>query len=193
MDDEKLHAWFVEVVLPLEAQLLAYLRRNWKAGDEIRDLLHDVYEKALIGAADGVPQQSRAYVFAIARNMMINRARRSRVVSFDLIADIDDVPLEGDPLTPERHASGRQELRQMLEGMERLPPRCREVVRLRKVEGLSTREVAEQLRVGIHAVERQMTLGMRALTDFMLGGTGRVERKSYGAALRRKKGSGRDA
>ena len=64
----------------------------------------------------------------------------------------------------------------MQAGLDRLPPRCREVVRLRKIEGLSTRETAERLGVGIDTVEQQTVHGMRALVDFMLGGTGKIQR-----------------
>jgi DNA-directed RNA polymerase specialized sigma24 family protein len=56
------------------------------------------------------------------------------------------------------------------------------VVQLRKVEGLSCREVAERLGVGIDTVEQQTVRGMRALADFMLGGLGKVRRPATAAA-----------
>jgi DNA-directed RNA polymerase specialized sigma24 family protein len=49
---------------------------------------------------------------------------------------------------------------------------------LRKVEGLSQREVAARMGIGEDTVERQMVQGMRALVDFMVGGTGRIRRAS---------------
>ena len=192
MDDKELHNWFLTVVLPLEGSLLSYLRRHWKAQDEVRDLLHDVYERAILGAGKGLPQQGRAYVFTIARNLLINRSKLASVVSLDLIANIENFHELSDELSPERHTSGREDLQRAIDGMQRLPPRCREVVRLRKIEGLSTKEVAQRLSIGIDAVERQMTLGMRALTDFMLGGSGRVQRKRYGTIARLRKGLHRD-
>jgi RNA polymerase sigma-70 factor (ECF subfamily) len=89
----------------------------------------------------------------------------------------------GDPgeiLDAERHLSAREELRRAQAGLDLLPPRCREVVRLRKIEGLSTRETAERLGVGINTVEKQLTLGIRAMTDFMLGGSGKIQRWAAG-------------
>ncbi len=44
-------------------------------------------------------------------------------------------------------------------GLAGLPPKCREVVRLRKVEGLTTREAADRLGVGIDTIERQLAIG----------------------------------
>ena len=47
---------------------------------------------------------------------------------------------------------------------------------LRKIEGLSTKEVAARLNIGVDAVEQQMVHGMRALVDFMMGGPGKIRR-----------------
>lgn len=153
-----------------------FIRRYWSTSEEVADIRQDVYEKALIGASRGLPIQARPYLFTIARNHMINRARHASIVSFELVAELDSSLLGVDTLTPERHLDGRQTLRRVQAGLDQLPPRCREVVRLRKVEGLSTREVAGRLGIGIDAVEQHTTLGMRALVDFMLGGAGRIIR-----------------
>lgn len=61
------------------------------------------------------------------------------------------------------------------------------MVTLRKVEGLSTRETADRLGVGVDTIERQLTLGMRALVDFMLGGPGKIARP--GVSGRRNRGA----
>ena len=71
-------------------------------------------------------------------------------------------------------------------GLEQLPPRCREVVLLRKIRGLSTRETADELGIGIDTVEKQMTLGMRALANFMLGGSAKVQRSRVPGLLARR-------
>jgi RNA polymerase sigma-70 factor (ECF subfamily) len=60
--------------------------------------------------------------------------------------------------------------------MEILSPRVREIVHLRKVEGLNTQETADRLGIGVDAVKQQLKLGMQALADFMLGGSGKIVR-----------------
>ncbi len=77
----------------------------------------------------------------------------------------------------------------MQAGIERLPPRCAAVIRLRKVEGLSTKEVADRLGIGIDAVQQQTTLGMRALADFMLGGEGLIARPKQRHSARSRRGN----
>lgn len=176
--DEVLGAWFCDAILSREASLMRFIRRNWKDAEEAADLRQEIYERVLVGARRELPRNAGHYLFAVARNHLINRAKRAQIVSFDLVADMSALGESGDLLAAERHLSAREELRRAQAGLDLLPPRCREVVRLRKIEGLSTRETATRLGVGIDTVEKQLTLGIRAMADFMLGGSGRVHRWS---------------
>ncbi|WP_129791704.1 RNA polymerase sigma factor [Sphingosinicella sp. CPCC 101087] len=185
VDDFALNRWFCGEVLPLERVLTAFIHRNWRVEADLADLRQEIYERALMGARSGLPQHTRAYLYTIARNHLINRAKRAQIVSIDLVADLERLDDGFDRLSTERVLDARDELRRVQRGLEALPPRCREVVRLRKVEGLSTREVAQRMGIGTDTVEKQMTLGMRALVDFMLGGAGRVRRHDGGACGRK--------
>lgn len=173
---ENLDHWFVQEVLPLEAILLRFLRRHWRDQTELQDLRQEVYARVYESARKGLPTRTRPFVLTSARNLLIDRIRRSRVVCIEAIADVDAVFTATDDLTPDRHLTARDELRRLQAGLQRLPSRCRQVVELRKIAGLSQREVAARMGIGEDAVERQTLLGMRALTDFMLGGSGYIQR-----------------
>ena len=180
VDEAALNAWFCEEVLPLERALTSFIQRNWRIASDVKDLRQDIYERALAGARAELPTHTRRYLFTVARNHLINGAKRAQVVSIELVADMSMLESELEEFGTERHLSARDELRRAQLGLDRLPPRCREVVWLRKVEGLTTRETAERLGVGIDTVEKQITQGMRALVDFMLGGSGKIRRPIYG-------------
>ncbi|NIJ29637.1 RNA polymerase sigma-70 factor (ECF subfamily) [Sphingomonas insulae] len=175
-DIAKLKSWFCNEILPLESSLTHYISRNWRSQDDVVDIRQDVYEAVLAGARNGLPVNCAGYVFTIARNILINRAKRGRVVRFEQLHDIDVVDRNVDLLASDRHIDARDALRRAHDGLSALPPRCREVVRLRKVEGLSTRETADRMGIGLDTVERQLVLGLRAMTDAMLGGNGRIRR-----------------
>jgi RNA polymerase sigma-70 factor (ECF subfamily) len=178
VDDATLDDWFCREVLPLEPSLVRYVRRNWRDPGEVYDLVHDIYALAWNGARKELPRHARAYVFTIARHHLSQHARRGRIVSFELMADPESLAPQRDLLETDRYMNARDQLRRAQAGLDNLPPRCREVVYLRKVEGLTTREAADRLGVGIDAIEQQLTKGMRALTDFMLGGSGRIVRST---------------
>jgi RNA polymerase sigma factor (sigma-70 family) len=179
MDEAALKTWFVGSVLPLEPSLGRMIRRHCRNAEDVIDVRQEVYERALRGAARGLPATTRHYVFAIARNVLIDRARREKVVSFEQVADLEELNPAADLNQTDRQLDARDQLRRALAGLDRLPPRCREVVRLRKIEGLSVRDTATRLGVTHHTVERQLTLGIRAITDFMLGGDGRIDRGDH--------------
>ena len=175
MSLDELKRWFVAEVLPHEPQLMRFLRRNWRDVDEIDDLRQEVYARVFDAAAQRRPDSAPAFVLSVARHLLIDRARRTQVVSIDAYADMEAVMPTADELSPERHLAGRSELRQLEAALAALPPRCGEVVRLRKVEGLSQREVAERLGITEDTVERQVSKGIRALAQ-ALGRDGRNER-----------------
>ncbi len=186
VDDEALEHWFCREVLPLERSLTQFIGRNWRVADDVVDLRHDVYELAIAGARNGLPLNTRAFLFTVARNHLINRARRARIVSFDLVADLETVRGQVDLLEADRHLDARDALRRVQAGLGKLSPRVREIVELRKIEGLSARETADRLGIGVDAVNHQLAMGMRALADFMLGGAGRIVRRRH--AARREQG-----
>lgn len=175
---DPLKDWFCREVLPLEPALTRYIRRNWRNESDVSELRQEIYARACESAQAQLPGNAKAFVFTIARNHLINLARRAQIVSFDLIADLEQSDTFMDVVTPDRLFAAREELRRVRAGLDRLPPRCREVIVLRRVEGLSQKQVAEQLGITVSAVDQQLTKGMRALVDFMLGGSGKVRHGS---------------
>jgi RNA polymerase sigma-70 factor (ECF subfamily) len=84
-DDRVLKAWFCQEVLPFEPVLTGFIRRYWRVQGDVADIRQDVYEGVLIAAGREFPKQAGPYLIATARNIMINRARRARVISIDLM------------------------------------------------------------------------------------------------------------
>jgi len=175
IDESALRRWYVQEVLPLEGALMRYIRRNWRNEADVADLRQDIYARVLVSAREGLPVHARAFVFAVARNHLINCAKRAQVVSIRHVADMESLNLM-DVLTPDRHFTAKNDLLALQQALNNLPPRCREIVILRKVEDLNTREVAERLSLKVDTVEKQLAHGMRALTDFLQGGSGKIVR-----------------
>jgi RNA polymerase sigma-70 factor (ECF subfamily) len=144
-----------------------YLRRSWRDQWEIPDLRQDAYVRVFEAALQEKPFNPRNFLFQVARNLMIDRSRRKNVVSFDSFADFDGVEADEDQPDVEQSMAARQEMRLLRAAIGELPPRCREVVTLRKIEGHSQREVARQMGITEDTVERQVANGIRLLRKFL--------------------------
>jgi len=162
---EDLDRWFAEQVLPLEGALTAYLRRVWPDPAEIGDLRQEVYVRIYDAALTARPAVTRYFVFTVARNLLTDRLRRSRIVRIDLMGDLAKLDIFSDEVPIDRVLSGRQELARLEAALAELPERCRETFILRKVEELSQKETAERMGVSEHTVEKQTAKAMRLLAD----------------------------
>jgi RNA polymerase sigma factor (sigma-70 family) len=161
--------WFAREVLPLEAALMQFLQHNWRNRSDIADLRQDVYVQVYEAALSAFPDRPRQFLFTKARNLLINRVRREQIVPIEAVADLDALEVAIDAPGADRVVMARDELRRLQAALERLPPRCREVVIMGQIEELSGREIAARLGIAEGTVSEHLAKGMRALADILYG------------------------
>jgi RNA polymerase sigma-70 factor (ECF subfamily) len=109
------------------------------------------------------PRFPKAFLFTTARNLVIDKLRRGRVVCIDYTQVGASLDLTIDELTPERRLADRQDLQRLTRAFDSLPEKTRSVIWLRRVEGLSQREAAASLGMDEGALEGHMIRGLRNL------------------------------
>lgn len=162
-------AWFVREVLPLEPILMQYLHHNWRNKSELGDLRQEVYVHVCEAAQRNFPEKTKAFVLTTARNLLINRTKRARVVPIESAADVDALGIAMDEPGADRIVIAREELRRLTLALDRLPARCKEAVVLGRIEGLSRREIAQRMDIAEDTVRQHLIRGMRLLTDLLHG------------------------
>jgi len=161
--DRDLESWFVSAILPHQAALTRFLKRICKSSSEVPDLRQETYIRVCESATRSRPQFPKTFLFTTARNLVIDRARRERIVSIDYRQDGTSLDLVIDELTPERRLAARQDLQRLNRAFESLPEKTRSVIYLRRVAGLSQRQAAASLGIDESALEARMVRGMRSL------------------------------
>ena len=161
--------WFVREVLPLEAALKQFLRRHWRNRSEIDDLCQEVYARVFEASQRQIPYTVAPFVFTIARNLLVDQLRREQIVSIEAVPDLDKLNAVLDEPWPDRSVMAREELRRLQAALDRLPPRCRDAIVMRKIEGLSRPQIAVRMGIAENTVNRHLTDGMCALADILYG------------------------
>jgi RNA polymerase sigma-70 factor (ECF subfamily) len=145
--------WFKTVILPHEAGLRARLRRLCPPGFDVDNLVAESLARAYTAKDIVRITAGRGYLFAIARNLLIDSARRDTIVSLDFVADLDTLRADD---TLEASLTARDELRRLQAIIDTLPPQCRRVFLLRRVHDLSLGEIAGQMTLSVSTVEKHL-------------------------------------
>ena len=152
---------YVLEAFPFESRIRARLYRYTRNCDDVDELLQEMYVRLLtLGAHDRpVIGSFEAFVMTVARNIASDWLRHQKVVSITLVADLDaETAAEGQP---DELASIEEELGVLADIVDSMPPRQRQVFRLRKVYGLSQKEIARKLGISENTVEQHLTKVVR--------------------------------
>lgn len=107
----------------------------------------------------------RAYLFRLAANLAVDRAKADRRHR-DLFEEgaLSEEVADGSPLA-DKMLLDREALELVQSAMRELSPRCREVLHMRRIEGLSAREIASRLGMSRQMVTRYIAQGMAHCLD----------------------------
>jgi len=168
-DRERTH-WFLRNILPHEAGLRAWLSRLTVTGIEPDDIIQETY--SILAGLERVDTISfpRAYLFQVSRSLIARHVRRARIIPLHAIDDIERFDQADDAPSPEQYAVDRDELRDLACAISAMPQKTQEAFILRRVEGLSQREIASQMRISENTVEKHISRGIRFLIDWSRNG-----------------------
>jgi len=153
--------------------LMAYFLRHTNDRAEAEDLTQEVFVRILRGAATSV-QAPDSFVFTIAANLLRDRMRvriakrADRHVSLDLDT-AQDTPAEplnipAETASAERTLMDRQRLKAVLQALDELPPRTRDIFVLARLEKLKQAEIASRMGVSVSAVEKHLVRAVAHLS-----------------------------
>ena len=105
----------------------------------------------------------KGYLYTAVRNQALNELRQtSKTASLD---GVTEQVQSGTPLSAVEHSELSESLHV---AMEELPPKCQEIFRLKRQEGLSYRKIAEQLGVSEKTVENQLGIALKKLRKHLM-------------------------
>ncbi len=160
------NSWFVENVLPHESGLRRWIKSRFSAIQDVDDLVQEAFTRILKAHESGPIPNTQAYLFVVSRNLAINRIKRSNLEYPPDAKEVDPLILVDEIAGPFESTALREEIDELINSFQALPERCRQVMTLRKIYGLSHKEIAAKLKIKEHTVEAQIGIGLRKCRAF---------------------------
>ncbi|MDQ8181983.1 sigma-70 family RNA polymerase sigma factor [Pelagicoccus sp. SDUM812005] len=160
-------SWFAENLYPHDSVLRAWLKSKFPTGVDIDDVVQEAYLKVMKANRKEVVRAPKAFLFATARNAALNALRYAKVREEHRAVAMEECDFVEEGSEVHERVARNQELEILTKAIQSLPDRCRQIFTLRKVYGMSQREIAKKLNISARTVNAQITIGVNKCADFV--------------------------
>src|SRR5680860_640409 len=153
---------FEAIVDRYQGRLLGFCRQMLRSNEDAEDVLQEVFVnsyKAMV--ADNREINLRPWLYRIARNRCLNHLRKPTADSRE---SMDMVPALAESSTAET-VHNREEFRQLLTDVSKLPETQRSALLLREMDALSYEEIAETMDTTVPSVKSLLVRARMSLSE----------------------------
>jgi RNA polymerase sigma factor (sigma-70 family) len=155
--------WLRDTILPLEPWLRQWLAGAGWRGIDHDDVVQECFVRLLQTETVAHITSPRAYLAQTARSILYAHHRHALALAIESVPDMDVFELATDDVPQDIAYDDRCALERISAAVDRLPPRRREVLVLRRLNGLPQRATAEHLGLSESMVEKHLRQAMRDL------------------------------
>jgi RNA polymerase sigma-70 factor (ECF subfamily) len=149
------------------APLYRYLLRSLRNGAEAEELYHELWSRVITASQrfdDDTPGALRAYLYRIARNLLIDRGRRA---TLQLVVADDPPEVAGDDPLPEERLHYEECGERLLLAIDDLSNEQREAFLLKEESGMSMEAIATLIGVGRETIKSRLRYAMKRLRQLL--------------------------
>lgn len=132
---------------------------------DVEDVCQETFLRTYKSSLEKEVLKPKSFMFRVAKNLIVSDFRKVSTQLNDYVEDIDIVDSQIDLENLEHNALAQEKLGVMCEAIAGLPNKCRQVVVMRKVYGMSTKDIAKRMNISTITVSNYMTKGMCAYHD----------------------------
>ena len=137
--------------------LAAYIARFFLRPEDVEDILQDSFIQVFEAANKREVKSPKAYLFITARNQIYRHLRhKSRDIAKE-IGEIDESFLDSGEVPADLQLHHKRKMAVFMEATKSLPAQCRRVFLMRKLYGMSHKEIAKTLDISTSTVERHVS------------------------------------
>ena len=142
--------------------LRKFLNRFFADPHDIDDVIQEAYLRSYVAEQKKAIEQPKAFMFRVAKNVALTRLTRKSNQITEYLEESGVSAIVDRASTPDLEAEARESFGLYCDAVETLSRKCRDVFLLRKVHGLSHREIAEVMSLSVSSVEKYLREGILA-------------------------------
>jgi RNA polymerase sigma-70 factor (ECF subfamily) len=150
-----------------QGALRRFISRFVQRKQDIDDVAQEAFMRAYRAEKAKPIEQPKSFLFRIAHNVAITELTKKSHQIIDYIADIDESAVVWLDDSAEEQVLAEELVGIHCEAVAQLPPQCRRVFLMRKVHGMSHKDIAVELGISISTVEKHMSKGVRACASYI--------------------------
>lgn len=159
----------LKAFLENQAAIKRYLRRFSLRAEDIEDIVQETFVRAFAAEGNQKIRFPKAFLFMVAKNLALNEKTKLSNATTELLEDFADQSVLEDvsQIAVDEEMCARQQVRLLAQAVASLPPQCSRVFMLRKVQGLSYKQIAERLDISVSTAEKHVALGLLRCSDYL--------------------------
>jgi len=147
--------------------LRAWLKARMDSESDAEDVLQEALMRVLNVEDLLAIRSPKSFLFATARNLILMKKRRMKVRKEVALEDFDRMQYFSDEShNVSEDVTKNEELEILTKAIQSLPTRCRQILTLRKLYGMSQKQIASELGISENTVESQGVIGMQKITHY---------------------------
>jgi RNA polymerase sigma-70 factor (ECF subfamily) len=156
-------SWSMPRMDALTERLRRFVRARVGNRQDAEDVIQEAYLRVLRYSAEHEVEDQERLLFSAAKNLAVDNRRRQKararsVAECAVFAERSDEWPAADDLV-----DAWQRLRRVEAAIALLPPRCREVFLMHRIDGMSYTEIARHLGISVSAVEKNVARACLAI------------------------------
>ena len=146
--------------------LRAWLAGQFGSGCDVDDVVQESFVRVLQARLEKEVRSPKAFLFVTARNLALMRARRQAITNEFSLTEIDSSSIVDKSADIPDAIARAEDLDMLANAIQSLPERCRQILTLRKIYGMSQKETAARMGIAEHTVEVQSAQGLRKMIEY---------------------------
>lgn len=136
--------------------LKKFVTRFFSNKEDVEDVVQETFLRAYVAEQKAEISQPKSFLFTTAKNVALTKLNKKSKQITDFLDDYNDRREFQTDASPESMVDARQQFSAYCVAVQSLDGRCREAFLLKKVHGMTHKEIAKQMSMSLSSIEKYL-------------------------------------